>query len=130
MDTHYRHRINGMYVCHQCHLHSILIHRCSIASMLFINLDSADNIEPIVTDGTQQGHPYECGLLFMHLSMCLWTLPLPLGGHSHTWRWWGTFALLTPIFDIFRFHWVPFYAQLDLIGPLFRQKKSVCLHHI
>ncbi len=42
----------------------------------------------------------------------------------------GNFALLTPVFDIFRSHWVPFYVQLDLIDPFFLQKKSVCLYHI
>ncbi len=48
------------------------------------------------------------------------------GEHSHTWRWWGTYTLLTPFFDIFRSHLVPCYAQLDLIDPLFPQKK-ICL---
>ncbi len=58
------------------------------------------------------------------------TYPRGFAGHSHTWTWWGTSALLTPVFEIFRSHWLPFYAQLDLIDPIFLQKKSVCLYHI
>ncbi len=50
------------------------------------------------------------------------------GGHSLTWTWWATSALLTPVFYIFRSHWVPFfYAQLDLTDPFFLQKKYVSL---
>ncbi len=52
------------------------------------------------------------------------------GGDSHTWTWYGTSALLTPIFDIFRSHWVPFYANLDLSDPFILQKRSGCLYHI
>ncbi len=31
--------------------------------------------------------------------------------HSHTWRWWGTAIILTPVFDIFLSHWVPFLCS-------------------
>ncbi len=61
------------------------------------------------------------------LQNILWSTPpppSPLGGwHSHTWIWGVTSALLTPVFDICRSHWVPFYAELNLIDPLFLLKK-------
>ncbi len=43
----------------------------------------------------------------------------------------GTSALLTPVFAIFRSHWMPFYVQLDRIDPLFLQKKiGLSLSHL
>ncbi len=36
---------------------------------------------------------------------------------------------LTSLFDIFRSWWVPIYAQLDLIDPIFLQKKIMDIPH-
>ncbi len=47
-------------------------------------------------------------------------------------RYWnvvGNFRDLPP-FNIFLSHWVPFYAQVDVIVPLFLQTKSGCLCHL
>lgn len=61
-------------------------------------------------------------------SICYWYYPL--GGHSHTWRWYGTSTGLTPFFDILWSHWVPFYAQLDHINLFFLLKKLLGLYYI
>ncbi len=45
---------------------------------------------------------------------------------GHIWRWCGTSTLLTPIFDIFRSHWVPFLCPTRSYWHLFLQKK-ICL---
>ncbi len=52
-------------------------------------------------------------------------------GHCHTWKWLGTSTLLTPIFDIFLSHWVPFCCLTWSYGPLFMQKQiSLSLSHL
>ncbi len=65
-----------------------------------------------------------------------WSLPPPYtatregGGHSHTWTWWETSALLTPIFDIFRSHWFPFLCPTrSHWPPLSTEKIGLCLSH-
>ncbi len=51
-------------------------------------------------------------------------------GHSHTWRWRGTSALLTLIFDIFRSHWVPFLCLTRFYWPpLSAEKIGLSLSH-
>ncbi len=70
-----------------------------------------------------------CGYSFVGVQHGIW---------HHSMSWWvhnsgggsfqylrvvGIFPGIDPLFDIFISHWVPFYAQLDLIGPLFYKKK-------
>ncbi len=55
----------------------------------------------------------------------------PPGGHSNTWRWWGTSVLLTPVFDIFRSHWVPFLCPTQSYWPpISAQKIGLSLSHL
>ncbi len=53
------------------------------------------------------------------------------GGHSHTWTWWGTSALLTPVFYIFPSLWVPFLSPTrSYWPPLSAEKISLSLAHL
>ncbi len=48
-----------------------------------------------------------------------------------TWTWWGTSALLTPVFDIFRSHWVPFLSPTrSYCPPLSAEKIGLSLSHL
>ncbi len=51
--------------------------------------------------------------------------------HSHIWTWWGTSALLTHVFDIFRSHWVPFLCPTRSYWPHFSAEKiGLSLSHL
>ncbi len=52
-------------------------------------------------------------------------------GHSNTWKWLGTSALLPPIFDIFQSHWVPFVCTTRYYWPsLSAEKNCLSLSHL
>ncbi len=65
-----------------------------------------------------------------NLSLICFAIPVLRGGYSHTWVWWGSFAVMTPAFEILDLMGFICMPHNDLIGPLFLKKKSVCLYHI
>ncbi len=75
----------------------------------------------------------------MHYPLCTFCLvdipnwPVEPGGgrHSNTWTWWRTFALLTPVFDVFRSHWVRLLCPSRSYWPLLSAEKiSFSLSHL
>ncbi len=50
-----------------------------------------------------------------------------LGGYSHTWAWYGGFAVMTPIFYPIG---SPFMPHHDLIDTLFLQNIFLSLSHL